>query len=171
MEFLRHLVVLVHLVGFALLFGAWAVEAANAGAETLVKTMRKHGAFTALVSGGFTPFTAAIAKQAGFSAHRGNTLEVDEQGLLTGNVVPPILGKEAKRDALVSFCSEQGVAPSAAVAIGDGANDLAMIELAGLGVAYRAKPVVAAAADAAIKHTDLRSVLYFQGYCDSEIDA
>ena len=138
------------------------------GAETLVRTMAARGALTALVSGGFTPFTAAIAERAGFAHHRGNQLVIDANDTLTGEVSPPILGKDAKRLALLDFCRDQVVSPQAALAIGDGANDLAMIDTAGLGLAYNAKPVVAAAADAAIRHTDLNTALFFQGLKTSD---
>lgn len=133
------------------------------GAQTLAQTMATMGATTALVSGGFTRFTEAVAGKTGFATHRGNVLEIDDTGHLTGQVLPPILGREAKRDALEALCRDRSLVPSDAVAIGDGANDLAMIERSGLGVAYRAKPVVAAAAAAAIHHTDLTAALYFQG--------
>ncbi len=132
------------------------------GAEMLVKTMRAHGAVTALVSGGFTFFTERVAELAGFELNRANILEFD--GGLLKSVARPILGKEAKRETLIKLCGEAGLSTDHAVAIGDGANDLAMIEKAGLGVAYRAKPVVAEAARARIDHTDLTTLLYFQGY-------
>lgn len=134
----------------------------NAGAACLVQTMRARGAITALVSGGFTLFTGPIANRAGFEAHHGNRLDVRD-GVLTGNVIPPILGRDAKRAALLDYAATGGFGPQDAVAIGDGANDLAMIEAAGLGIAFRAKPVVAAAADAAINNTDLSAALAFQG--------
>jgi len=132
------------------------------GAAVTVKTMRAHGAVTALVSGGFTFFTERVAELAGFEFNRANVLEFDG-GTLNG-VARPILGKEAKRETLIKLCTEAGLSPDHAIAIGDGANDLAMIETAGLGVAYRAKPVVADAARARIDHTDLTTLLYFQGY-------
>jgi phosphoserine phosphatase len=138
------------------------------GAKTLVASMKAKGSRCILVSGGFTYFTSRIADAAGFDAHRGNTL-VDDGVQLTGEVGTPILGREAKLDALKSEAAEIGVAVSDALAMGDGANDLAMIEAAGLGVAYRAKPVTAAASDCAISVTDLTAALYFQGYSDSEI--
>jgi phosphoserine phosphatase len=116
-----------------------------------------------LVSGGFTFFTSRVAEAAGFHANRANTLNA-EGDALTGTVGEPILGREAKLAALNEECAGLGVPASAALAIGDGANDLAMIEAAGLGVAYRAKPVVAAQADARVDHMDLTAVLYFQGY-------
>lgn len=138
------------------------------GARTLVASMKADGARCVLVSGGFTYFTSRIAGAAGFDTHRGNTL-VDDGKALTGTVGEPILGREAKLTALQEEADALGIGLSAAMAIGDGANDLAMIEAAGLGIAYRAKPVTAAASDCAIKVTDLTAALYFQGYTDSEI--
>ena len=135
----------------------------NAGARTLVATMKAHGARTVLVSGGFTFFTSRIAALAGFEAQQGNTL-LDDGAALTGEVGLPILGRAAKREALETFASAGGFAPSDALALGDGANDLDMIKAAGLGVAYQAKPVVAAEAHGAIRHTDLTAALFFQGF-------
>jgi len=135
----------------------------NPGAETLVRTMAAHGTRCVLVSGGFTFFTSRVAKTAGFHADRANTLIEDGQAL-AGLVGDPILGKAAKLAALEEEAAALGIPLSAAIAIGDGANDLAMIEAAGLGIAYRAKPVVAAQADARVDHADLTAVLYFQGY-------
>jgi phosphoserine phosphatase len=139
----------------------------NPGADTLVKTMAAHGARCVLVSGGFTFFTSRVAKLAGFHANRANTL-IDDSDALTGMVGEPILGKEAKLAALQEEAAELGLALSQTMAVGDGANDLAMIEAAGLGVAYRAKPVVAAQADAKVDHADLTALLYFQGFRDAE---
>lgn len=132
------------------------------GAETLARTMAARGALTALVSGGFTWFSERVARAAGFHRHRANVL-VFEGGRLAGRVAPPVLGREAKRDLLLALCAETGIAPAAAVAVGDGANDLAMVEAAGLGVAYRAKPVLAARARARIDHGDLTAILALQG--------
>jgi phosphoserine phosphatase len=139
----------------------------NSGARTLVQTMRAHGAFAALVSGGFTFFTSRVAKAAGFDVNRANVLEV-EGGRLTGRVVEPILGREAKRAALESLARERDLTPAFTLAVGDGANDLAMVRAAGLGVAFRAKPVVAAEAEASITHGDLSALLYLQGYAKGE---
>ncbi|WP_199743413.1 phosphoserine phosphatase SerB [Caulobacter sp. 602-1] len=139
----------------------------NPGAEILVRTMAKHGARCALVSGGFTFFTSRVAKAAGFHLNRANTL-IELNGALTGHVGDPILGKEAKLAALNAETAALGLTPADALAVGDGANDLAMIEAAGLGVAYRAKPIVAAQADAKVDHTDLTTLLYFQGYRTEE---
>ena len=135
----------------------------NPGAWTLVRTLRAKGVRCVLVSGGFTFFTGRVAEAAGFQDDRANRFIV-EDGRLTGEVGMPILGREAKLAALREEAAKLGVEPSAAIAIGDGANDLAMIEEAGLGVAYRAKPVVAAQADCRIDHADLTALLYFQGY-------
>ena len=135
----------------------------NPGARTLVRTMRGNGARCVLVSGGFTFFTSRVAQAALFHAHRGNTL-IEAGGALTGQVGEPILGREAKLEALKQEAAAGQPPMSATLAVGDGANDLAMIGAAGLGVAYRAKPVVAAQADARVDHTDLTSLLYFQGY-------
>jgi phosphoserine phosphatase len=135
----------------------------NPGARTLVTTMAAHGARCALVSGGFTFFTARVAAAAGFQTERANRL-LDDGAALTGAVAEPILGRAAKRAALEEECSGFGLSPAAAMAIGDGANDLAMIEIAGLGVAYHARPIVAAEANARIVHTSLEAALFFQGY-------
>lgn len=135
----------------------------NAGAKTLVRTMAAHGARCLLVSGGFTFFTSRVAAKAGFHEDRANRL-IEADGALTGEVAEPILGREAKLAALQGESAALGFTPAEALAIGDGANDLAMIEAAGLGVAYRAKPIVAAQADAKVDHADLTALLYFQGY-------
>jgi phosphoserine phosphatase len=133
------------------------------GARTVARTMAAHGARCVLVSGGFDFFTSRVAAAAGFHAHRANRL-IDDGVRLTGAVAQPILGSDAKLAALREEAAALGVPLEATLAVGDGANDLAMIEAAGLGVAYRAKPVVAARADARIDHTDLTALLYFQGY-------
>ncbi|MBI1199400.1 MAG: phosphoserine phosphatase SerB [Phenylobacterium sp.] len=135
----------------------------NPGARTMVRTMAAHGARCVLVSGGFTFFTSRVAEAAGFQANRANTL-IETAGALTGEVGEPILGREAKLAALQEEAAALGVEASSALAVGDGANDLAMIQAAGLGVAYRAKPIVAAQAHAKIDHADLTALLYFQGY-------
>lgn len=138
----------------------------NSGAVTLCRTMRANGAKTLIVSGGFTFFSARVAESAGFEAHQANEL-LHKDNALTGTVAMPILGREAKQAALESATESLG-GPSHAVALGDGANDLAMIQAAGLGIAYYAKPAVAAAAHSAINHTDLTSALFFQGYTEDE---
>jgi phosphoserine phosphatase len=140
----------------------------NPGARTLLATMRKHGAHTLLVSGGFSYFTSRVASDAGFHGEQANTLH-DDGAALTGLVGDPILGREAKLAALEKAVGDLGIDASDALAVGDGANDLAMIQRAGLGVAYHAKPVVAAAAGASVAHGDLTALLYLQGYSDAEI--
>jgi phosphoserine phosphatase len=135
----------------------------NPGARTLARTMTAHGARCVLVSGGFEFFTQRVAAAAGFAAHRANRL-IDDGARLTGAVGQPILGREAKLAALIEEAAAMGLDLSQTLAVGDGANDLAMIEAAGLGVAWRAKPVVAARADARVDHADLTALLYFQGY-------
>ena len=135
---------------------------ASPGAATLVKTMKAHGAFTLLVSGGFTDFVAPVAEQLGFDDFRANTLERDGERL-SGRTEGPIVDAEAKRAALVDARERLGIGPEAVIAIGDGANDLPMIAAAGLGVAYRAKPVLAEAADARLNHHGLDALLWAQG--------
>lgn len=139
----------------------------NPGAKTLVATMKNQGAHCLLVSGGFTDFTARVAHAAGFHGHHANTLLNDGKAL-TGKVALPILGREAKLERLNAAAAEHGLTAADALAMGDGANDLAMIQAAGLGLAYRAKPIVAAKAHAAINHTDLTTALFFQGYSADE---
>jgi phosphoserine phosphatase len=140
------------------------------GGRELVNTMRQNGAYTCLVSGGFTLFTGPISKMIGFHEDRGNTLLVDVDKL-AGRVAEPILGREAKLATLIELREGLGLSPRDTLAAGDGANDLAMIEVAGLGVAYHAKPKVAAAAHARIDHGDLTALLYCQGYARSEFAA
>ena len=139
----------------------------NPGAAVLVATMAANGARAVLVSGGFGFFTARVARLAGFHADRANQL-LDDGTRLIGLVGEPILGREAKLQALQEEVSTLGVPLEAALAVGDGANDLMMIQAAGLGVAYRAKPVVATMANAAVDHADLTALLYFQGFDVSE---
>jgi phosphoserine phosphatase len=141
--------------------------AVTPGGRTLVQTMRGAGAYTAIVSGGFTQFTSAIAEKLGFHEHRANRLLV-ENGVLSGRVGEPILGRDAKLATLRELRAQLGIAVQETMAVGDGANDLAMLGEAGLGVAYRAKPAVAAAADARIDHGDLTALLYAQGFERSE---
>ncbi|MBA4490927.1 phosphoserine phosphatase SerB [Paracoccus sp. S1E-3] len=133
------------------------------GGRVLIATMRAQGAYCALVSGGFTAFTAPIAAELGFNEHRANTLLADD-GVLTGHVGLPILGFEAKIEALNDITAQHGLTPADAIVVGDGANDLGMIRLAGTGVALHAKPVVAAQAGVRIDHGDLTALLYLQGY-------
>ena len=133
------------------------------GAAALTRTMRKHGAWTVLVSGGFTAVTSAVARLAGFDAHHGNRLGVADNRL-TGDVGMPLLDSEAKRALLLSSCAHRGLGATQALAVGDGANDIPMIEAAGTGVAFRAKPRVAEAARFRIDNGDLTAVLFLQGY-------
>jgi phosphoserine phosphatase len=142
------------------------------GGRTLVATMRKNGARTCLVSGGFTLFTDRIAAMIGFDEARGNMLTVVDGHKLAGTVAEPIFGRDGKRAALLELRNELGLAKEETMAVGDGANDLDMIVEAGLGVAYHAKPKVAAAAAARIDHGDLNALLYLQGYRREEfVDA
>ncbi|MEL6278295.1 MAG: phosphoserine phosphatase SerB [Pseudomonadota bacterium] len=137
------------------------------GAATMVQTMRSNGALAVLVSGGFTFFSERVAAAAGFDRHRANVLMI-EDGALSGMVAAPILGRQAKLDMLRSTVAEIGITSDEALAVGDGANDLAMLSAAGIGVAYKAKPVVADQADAQLDHSDLTGVLYLQGYAESD---
>jgi len=141
-----------------------------AGARELVATMRRDGAYTALVSGGFDAFTARIAARLGFNEHRANRL-VMAQGRLTGEVAEPVLGREAKATALREITGRLGIGLDEVIAVGDGANDLDMLALAGAGVALHAKPAVAAMARIRIDHADLTALLYLQGYRLSEFAA
>lgn len=138
------------------------------GGPSLVKTMRAKGGYACLVSGGFTLFTGPIAAMIGFNEHRSNHLVLDGE-TLAGHVEEPILGREAKLATLVELRGRLGLQPHETLAVGDGANDLAMLGEAGLGVAFRAKPAVAAAAHARIDHADLSALLYAQGYRAEEI--
>ncbi len=140
------------------------------GAQVLVRTMRAAGAYTALVSGGFTLFTARVAKAIGFHMNHANELNFDGD-VLDGTVAEPILGQEAKRETLRDLLRGHALMREQALAVGDGANDLAMIDLAGTGVAFRAKPAVAEAADVRIDHGDLTALLYLQGFTRAEFAA
>lgn len=140
------------------------------GAIELVRTMKAAGAYTALVSGGFTAFTGPISKVIGFHEHRSNLL-IEKDGKLAGTVAEPILGQDAKRASLLELAAAKKVPLALTLAVGDGANDLAMIRESGLGVAYHAKPRVAAEAHARIDHGDLTALLYLQGYRRSEFVA
>jgi phosphoserine phosphatase len=137
------------------------------GGATLVATMKKHGATCALVSGGFTYFTAMVRKALGFDLESANVLKHDGTAL-AGTVELPILGKEAKLATLDRLCAERGLHVGEALTVGDGANDLPMLKAAGLGVAFHAKPVVAAEVGARIDHGDLTALLYLQGYRRSD---
>jgi len=141
----------------------WAATRLTPGAATLVATMRKFGATTALVSGGFTFFTSRVAAQIGFDIHRANTL-LDNGTALTGAVGEPILDRDAKLATLHELAEARRLRLQATLAVGDGANDLGMLKAAGLGVAFRAKPVVAAEVANRVDHADLRALLFAQGY-------
>ena len=137
------------------------------GGATLVATMKAQGAYTALVSGGFTAFTEKVAARLGFDENRANVL-VSEKGVLTGTVADPVLGRQAKVDALADLTARLGIGAGDVLAIGDGANDLGMLSAAGLGVAVHAKPAVQAEARHRINHGDLTALLYVQGYAQAE---
>lgn len=137
------------------------------GGRELIATMKAKGYYTALVSGGFTVFTSRIAATLGFDEDRANLL-LDADGKLTGEVAEPILGKQAKVDALIEIAERLGISPDDAMAVGDGANDLGMLHLSGAGVALHAKPAVAAEARIRIDHGDLTALLYLQGYRKSD---
>lgn len=137
------------------------------GGKALLATMKAHGAYTALVSGGFTAFTSHVATVLGFDENHANTLLI-ENGKLTGEVAMPILGKQAKVESLNRICKTRGISRNEVIAVGDGANDIPMLEAAGMGVALHAKPNVQEAAPICINHGDLTALLYLQGYAKSE---
>ena len=140
------------------------------GASALVATMRRFGAASVLVSGGFRCFTRKVAARLGIDVELGNELEI-ESGHLSGRVMKPILGRQAKYDTLIHYAAAAGLPLEATLAVGDGANDLDMILAAGLGIAFHAKPMVAARAKWRIEHGDLTALLYAQGYRADEIVA
>jgi phosphoserine phosphatase len=146
----------------------WECVRLTAGARELVATMRAHGAYTVLVSGGFSFFTARVAGLCGFDLHHSNVL-LDDGAVLTGLVAEPIVDRDTKLATLIGLTRERGLKLADSLAVGDGANDLEMISAAGLGVAYHAKPIVAAAAQARVDHADLRALLFAQGYRAAEI--
>jgi phosphoserine phosphatase len=137
------------------------------GAHTLIQTMKAHGAKTVLVSGGFTFFTSRVRDYLGFASDHSNTLDIDGD-VLAGTVSRPIVTADVKRATLIEHCAQLGLSTNDALAIGDGANDIPMIEAAGLGVAYRAKPKTEAAADASLNHTDLTALLYAMGIAQAD---
>jgi phosphoserine phosphatase len=137
------------------------------GAATLVHTMKANGAFTALVSGGFKYFTRKVAARTGFELDLANDLAMSE-GRLTGELQGPILDKDGKLNALLTLSAERGLTPADAVTVGDGANDLPMLLAAGLGVAYYGKPILREQVQAQVNHTDLTTLLFFQGYLSEE---
>jgi phosphoserine phosphatase len=144
----------------------WRQVRLTSGARELVATMRARGALTALVSGGFTFFTGRVAAQLGFDVHRSNIL-LDDGSALTGRVGEPILDRDSKLATLHELAAARGVKLQATLATGDGANDLDMLDAAGLGVAFHAKPMVARQARAKVDHADLRALLFAQGYSTS----
>ena len=164
----RRRVALLRGLGTEVLERALAAVEVEPGARALVATMAAGGAFTALVSGGFGIFAEPIAERLGFDAWRANHLQLSD-GVMTGHVIEPILGRDAKAEALEDYCRQQNVTPADVVAVGDGANDLGMLHAAGVGVAYHAKPTVAEAARYRVDHGDLSTLLYFQGYGEGEI--
>ncbi|MGH6829674.1 MAG: phosphoserine phosphatase SerB, partial [Methylocella sp.] len=141
------------------------------GASVLVQTMRANGAHTVLVSGGFSIFASVVVERIGFHEHQANELLFGEDGRLSGLVAEPVFGKDAKLAALEQLRDKHGLSVAETLAVGDGANDLAMLAAAGLGVAFHAKPKVAAAAHARIDHGDLTALLYAQGYRREEFVA
>lgn len=162
-EALRLRVGMLKGLGLDALARTWAATEMMPGAAELVATMNANGAVTALVSGGFTYFTGRVAERLGFTVHRSNEL-LHDGAALTGKVAEPILDRDAKLATLRELAAANGWTEADALAVGDGANDLAMIRAAGLGVAYRAKPIVAAEARTRVDHADLRALLFFQGY-------
>lgn len=140
------------------------------GGKALVQTMKAHGGYAALVSGGFTAFTAKVAAELGFDENRANTLEIADDKL-TGKVVRPILGREAKLEALDDITATLGITRDDVLAVGDGMNDLLMLANAGTGVALHGKPALQAECDVRINHGDLTALLYIQGYAKSEFAA
>lgn len=137
------------------------------GAETAVRTMAAHGCYTILVSGGFEFTTTVVHEKLGFHTHRANNFEIAD-GKLTGRVVEPILGRDSKLETLNEFCTKLDLSHAETCTVGDGANDLDMLRAAGLGVAYHGKPIVRQQAPYQINHGDMTTLLYFQGYRDSE---
>ncbi len=160
---LRRRVAMLKGHALSLLEATWARTKLTPGAIELVATMRARNATTALVSGGFTFFTTRVAELVGFELHRANTL-LDDGNVLTGEVASPVLDRDAKLTILKELAEARGVKLAATLAVGDGANDLAMLREAGLGVAFRAKPVVAVEARVRVDHADLRALLFAQGY-------
>jgi len=167
---LRERVAMLQGLSVTALEQTWQRVQLTPGARELVATMRAHGAYTVLVSGGFSFFTGRVAALCGFDLHRSNVL-LDDGAVLTGRVAEPILDRDSKLATLRQLAAERGLPMAATLAVGDGANDLDMLRAAGLGVAYRAKPIVAAAAQARVDYADLRALLFAQGYRKEEIVA
>jgi phosphoserine phosphatase len=162
-EALRQRVALLRGLSLDALEKTWARTELMPGSRELIATMRAHNALTALVSGGFSFFTGRVAEAVGFDRHHANIL-MDDGQVLTGAVAEPILDRDAKKATLLSLAAERGLQLSATMAVGDGANDLAMLAAAGLGIAYHAKPIVAREARARVDHGNLRALLFAQGY-------
>ena len=169
-EALRQRVAMLQGLGLDALEKTWARTKLTPGARELVATMRAHNATTALVSGGFTFFTGRVAALLGFDIHRANVL-LDDGAALTGEVGLPIVDRDSKLHTLLELAAARKLKLSATLAVGDGANDLAMLREAGLGVAFHAKPIVAAEARARVDHGNLRALLFAQGYRASEFVA
>ncbi len=167
---LRERVAMIKGLALAALEETWVKIEMMPGAETLVRTMAAHGAHCAIASGGFTWFTSRVAERVGFQSHHANIL-LDDGAALTGFVEEPVFDRDAKLTILKKLAAELGLPLSATAAVGDGANDLAMLGAAGLGVAYHAKPIVAASARARVDHADLRALLFAQGYRKAEFAA
>ncbi|MDJ0387434.1 phosphoserine phosphatase SerB [Roseomonas sp. E05] len=164
---LRERVAMLKGLALSALEATWAETRVMPGAKALVRTMAANGAHCALASGGFTFFTGRVAEKVGFTSHHANLLE-DDGATLTGTVAEPIFDRHAKLTTLKRLAAELGLPLADTLAVGDGANDLEMLAAAGLGVAYHAKPVVAAAARVRVDHTDLRALLFAQGYRAAE---
>lgn len=165
---LRHRVRLMKGLPHAVVETVWRRRITlTSGAATLVATMKRNGARSVLISGGFTEFTGRLAERLGFDDHHSNVLHV-KNGKLTGTVREPALGKEAKREILLDLLQKSGLPPESAIAVGDGSNDIEMLGIAGTGVAFRAKPAVREATDIHIRHCDLTGLLYLQGYTRAE---
>jgi phosphoserine phosphatase len=160
---LRERVAMLKGLDISALEKTWQQVRLTPGAQELVATMRTKGALTALISGGFTFFTARVTAQLGFDTHRANAL-LDDGSTLTGQVAEPILDRDSKLAALNELAAQRGVKLHATLAVGDGANDLDMLRAAGLGIAFHAKPIVAKDARAKVDHADLRALLFAQGY-------
>jgi phosphoserine phosphatase len=169
-EALRQRVGMLRGLGLDALDKTWQRVRLTPGARELALTMRADGALTALISGGFTFFTERVARLAGFEMQRANVL-LDDGAALTGMVAEPILDRDAKLNTLRELAERRNLPLSATLAVGDGANDLGMLREAGLGVAFRAKPVVSAQVRARVDHADLRALLFAQGYTTAEIRA
>jgi phosphoserine phosphatase len=165
---LRERVAMLKGLPLSALQATWERVRLTEGARELVATMRAHGAMTALVSGGFTFFTTRVAELTGFDLHRANVL-LDDGSYLIGRVAEPILDRNAKLQTLQQLAAGHYIPMEQTIAVGDGANDLPMLRAAGLGVAFRAKPLVAAEAHARVDHTNLRALLFIQGYSAGEI--